>query len=168
MAERANCRLMPPAYSIVFGDFRPAPIFVDDFKFLRSVTRATPKITIPSPSTLHFRGGREAIDEAAYPRIEEFYADLARVYAEEIHDLAAVGCRYLQMDEVNLAYLCDPSLAESVRNIGEDLGSAVRGFKEGMKGEGEVAAEKAAAPQQVTAAKRVDAQTIDVETKAKS
>ena len=99
---------------------RPAPIFVDDFKFLRSVTRATPKITIPSPSTLHFRGGREAIDEAAYPRIEEFYADLARVYAEEIHDLAAVGCRYLQMDEVNLAYLCDPSLAESVRNIGED------------------------------------------------
>ena len=110
----------PPTLEVRGKISRPGPMFVGDFEYLASVAKATPKVTMPSPTILHFRGGREAIDEAAYPRIEEFYADLARVYAEEIHDLAAVGCRYLQMDEVNLAYLCDPSLAESVRNIGED------------------------------------------------
>jgi 5-methyltetrahydropteroyltriglutamate--homocysteine methyltransferase len=99
---------------------RPRGIFVDDFKFLKSVAKAMPKITIPSPSTLHFRGGRAAVDAAAYPDIEDFYADLARVYAEEIRDLAAAGCRYLQIDEVNLAYLCDPELRRQVANIGED------------------------------------------------
>ena len=69
---------------------------------------------------MHFRGGRGAVDAKAYPRMEEFYADLARVYREEIHDLAAAGCRYLQIDEVNFAYLCDPELRAQVRNIGED------------------------------------------------
>jgi 5-methyltetrahydropteroyltriglutamate--homocysteine methyltransferase len=99
---------------------RPRGIFVEDFKFLESVARAVAKITIPSPTTMHFRGGRAAIDANAYPAIDEFYADLARVYREEIHDLAAAGCRYLQIDEVNLAYLCDPELRAQVRNIGED------------------------------------------------
>ena len=69
---------------------------------------------------MHFRGGRDAIDAEAYPQMGDFYADLARVYREEIHDLAAAGCRYLQIDEVNLAYLCDPELRAQVRNIGED------------------------------------------------
>ena len=82
-----------------------------------------PKITIPSPTIMHFRGGREAIDTTAYPDMEGFYADLARVYAEEIADLAAAGCRYLQIDEVNLAYLCDPALRAQVSNIGEDPAS---------------------------------------------
>jgi 5-methyltetrahydropteroyltriglutamate--homocysteine methyltransferase len=96
-------------------------LFVEDFKFLRSVTRGVPKITLPSPSVVHFRGGRAAIDAVAYPDISEFYRDLARVYREEIADLAAAGCRYLQLDEVNFAYLCDPALrAEVRRNIGED------------------------------------------------
>ncbi len=100
---------------------RPAPIFVDDFRFLKSVTRQTPKITIPSPSIMHFRGGREAISTQAYPDMAEFYADLGRVYREEINDLAAAGCRYLQIDEVNFAYLCDPALRAQVRtNLGED------------------------------------------------
>jgi len=100
---------------------RPKPIFVDDFKFLTSVTGQTPKLTIPSPSVMHFRGGREAISEAAYPEMGEFYADLARVYREEVDDLADAGCRYLQIDEVNLAYLCDPKLRSNVRtDIGED------------------------------------------------
>lgn len=110
----------PPSLQVTGKLARPAGIFVDDFKFLKSVARATPKITIPSPTTMHFRGGREAVDAKAYPRLEEFYADLARVYREEIHDLAAAGCRYLQIDEVNLAYLCDPELRAQVRNIGED------------------------------------------------
>lgn len=100
---------------------RPKPIFVDDFRFLASVTRQTPKITLPSPSVLHFRGGRDAIDATAYPDMDLFYADLARVYQEEIADLAAAGCRYIQLDEVNFAYLCDPQLRDDVRvNVGED------------------------------------------------
>lgn len=110
----------PPTLQVAGKLGRSSPIFVGDFKFLKSVARAVPKITIPSPSTMHFRGGREAIDDKAYPDIDEFYEDLARVYREEIHDLAAAGCRYLQIDEVNLAYLCDPKLREGVRNIGED------------------------------------------------
>jgi 5-methyltetrahydropteroyltriglutamate--homocysteine methyltransferase len=110
----------PPSLQVTGKLARPAGIFVDDFKFLKSVAHATPKITIPSPTTMHFRGGREAVDAKAYPHLEEFYADLARVYREEIQDLAAAGCRYLQIDEVNLAYLCDPELRAQVRNIGED------------------------------------------------
>ena len=100
---------------------RPKPIFVEDFKFLKSVTKETPKITIPSPSILHFRGGRDAIDTAAYPHMADFYDDLAGVYAEEIGDLIDAGCRYLQIDETNFAYLCDPSLRAQVQtSIGED------------------------------------------------
>jgi 5-methyltetrahydropteroyltriglutamate--homocysteine methyltransferase len=88
--------------------------------FLASIARATPKITLPSPTVMHFRGGREAIDVAAYPDIAAFYDDLARLYREEIADLAQAGCRYLQIDEVNLAYLCDEDLRKQVANIGED------------------------------------------------
>jgi 5-methyltetrahydropteroyltriglutamate--homocysteine methyltransferase len=69
---------------------------------------------------MHFRGGRKAIDQKAYPDLGEFYDDLGRVYSEEVRDLAAAGCRYLQIDEVNFAYLCDPKLREQVQNIGSD------------------------------------------------
>jgi 5-methyltetrahydropteroyltriglutamate--homocysteine methyltransferase len=69
---------------------------------------------------MHFRGGRDAIHTEAYPDIAEFYDDLSRLYREEIRDLAQAGCRYLQIDEVNLAYLCDPDLRKQVANIGED------------------------------------------------
>ena len=98
-------------------------IFVEHFEFLASAvsSRVTPKITIPSPSTMHFRGGRAAIDRHAYPDMGEFYADLARVYAQEVHAFAKAGCRYLQIDEVNFAFLCDPKLRDEVRTtIGED------------------------------------------------
>ena len=97
-------------------------IFVDDFKFLKSIAPegVTPKLTIPSPTIVHFRGGREAIDASAYPRMESFYEDLAAVYRAEIRALANAGCRYLQIDEVNLAYLCDPELRRQVANIGEN------------------------------------------------
>jgi len=109
----------PPSLAVTGKLARPHGIFVDDFRFLTSVANATPKVTIPSPTVLHFRGGRDAIDTAAYPDMDGFYADLARVYREEIRDLAAAGCRYLQIDEVNLAYLCDPELRRQVANIGE-------------------------------------------------
>lgn len=99
---------------------RPKPIFVEHFKFVKSVTKQTPKQTIPSPSILHFRAGRGGIDPNAYPDMQEFYADLSRVYAEEIADLGAAGCRYLQIDETNFAYLCDPAMRKDAQNIGED------------------------------------------------
>jgi 5-methyltetrahydropteroyltriglutamate--homocysteine methyltransferase len=110
----------PPTLEVTGKLGRPRGIFVDDFKFLQSIAHATAKITIPSPTTMHFRGGRQAVDANAYPDIAEFYGDLARAYREEIDDLAAAGCRYLQIDEVNLAYLCDPELRTQVRNIGEN------------------------------------------------
>jgi 5-methyltetrahydropteroyltriglutamate--homocysteine methyltransferase len=98
-------------------------IFVNHFKFLKSVVSdgIAPKITIPSPSTMHFRGGRAAVDRTTYPEMAAFYADLARVYSNEVRAFAQAGCRYLQIDEVNLAFLCDPKLRAEVRNtIGED------------------------------------------------
>jgi 5-methyltetrahydropteroyltriglutamate--homocysteine methyltransferase len=113
----------PPSLQVAGKLSRPAGIFVDDFKFLKSVTTATAKITIPSPTIVHFRGGREAVDAQAYPKMDAFYDDLAQVYRAEIADLAAAGCRYLQIDEVNLAYLCDPELRRQVANIGENPNS---------------------------------------------
>ncbi len=122
----------PPTMQIIGKLARVKPIFVDDFKFLKSIVSpgVTPKITIPSPTILHFRGGREAIDRTAYPTLDSFYADLARVYREEISDLAAEGCRYLQIDETNLAYLCDPALREHARSIGEDPDALLRTYAE--------------------------------------
>ena len=112
----------PPTLQVAGKLARPkgGGIFVDDFKFLVTLAKAMPKLTIPSPTVMHFRGGREAIDAKAYPDIGAFYEDLARLYREEIADLAQAGCRYLQIDEVNLAYLCDPELRRQVANIGED------------------------------------------------
>jgi 5-methyltetrahydropteroyltriglutamate--homocysteine methyltransferase len=92
----------------------------ENFKFLASVTGRTAKLCIPSPTILHMRGGRDAVDQTAYPDMEDFFADLALVYREEIRALAAVGCTYLQLDDPNLAYLCDDKMRESVRQIGED------------------------------------------------
>ena len=113
----------PPSMAVVGKLGRPAPIFVDDFKFLASIAKATPKVTLPSPTILHFRGGRDAIDRSAYPDMAEFYADLAGVYRAELGHLADSGCRYAQIDEVNFAYLCDPALRAEVVNLGEDPAS---------------------------------------------
>jgi len=111
----------PPTMQVIGRLARPTGgIFVEDFRFLASIARAMPKITPPSPTVMHFRGGRGAIDADAYPDIAAFYDDLARLYREEIGDLGKAGCRYLQIDEVNLAYLCDPELRKQVTNIGED------------------------------------------------
>jgi len=110
----------PPSLAVTGKLARNKPIFVDDFKFLKSITKETPKVTFPSPTVLHFRGGRQVVDEKAYPEIQEFYDDLAKVYREEIKELADNGCRYIQIDEVNLAYLCDPALRGQVQGFGED------------------------------------------------
>ena len=91
-----------------------------DFEFLRSVTERTPKVTIPSPTMLHFRGGRGAISQDAYPQLDAFYADVAAAYGQEVNDLAAAGCTYLQLDDTNLAYLCDARQREAARARGDD------------------------------------------------
>ena len=110
----------PPSLQVQGKIGHSHPIFVDDFKLLKSIAKTTPKVTFPSPSTLHFRGGRDAVDAKAYPDITKFYDDVAKVYREEIKDLADAGCRYIQIDEVNLAYLCDPALRAQAKSFGED------------------------------------------------
>jgi len=87
---------------------------------LKSVAHATPKLTIPSPSMMHYRSGRAAIDPAIYADIAEFWHDLAQVYAQEIAELAKLGCTYLQLDDISLAYLNDPAQREVVNKMGED------------------------------------------------
>src|SRR6478736_5757715 len=110
----------PPVMKVTAPVRHSKPIQVDDFKFLQSVTRRTPKVTIPSPTMLHFRGGREAISREAYPDLDAFYADVAAAYAAEIGALGAAGCRYLQLDDTNLAYLCDAKLRDAARRRGDD------------------------------------------------
>src|SRR5437667_1190442 len=97
-------------------------IFGEDFAYLKSVAPpgTTPKLTIPSPSMLHYRGGRAAIDQNAYSEMEAFWHDLAEVYRREIAGLAALGCTYLQLDDTSLAYLNDPAQRAHVTSIGGD------------------------------------------------
>ncbi|MEN3609687.1 5-methyltetrahydropteroyltriglutamate--homocysteine S-methyltransferase [Plantactinospora sp. ZYX-F-223] len=96
-------------------------IFGDAFTFLKQqVTTGTPKLTIPSPSMVHYRGGRAAIDTAVYPDLDQFWADLSAAYAEQVRRLADLGCSYLQFDDTSLAYLNDPRQREMVAAQGGD------------------------------------------------
>jgi 5-methyltetrahydropteroyltriglutamate--homocysteine methyltransferase len=99
------------------------PIFGDDFAFLKSVTKQTAKLTIPSPSMMHYRGGRAAIDKGVYPDLEPFWDDLGRVYGDEMIALNKLGCMYLQLDDTSLAYLNDPNQRQHVTEMGGDGGS---------------------------------------------
>jgi 5-methyltetrahydropteroyltriglutamate--homocysteine methyltransferase len=101
------------------GGFSGHPM-IEHFRFVAANTKATPKMTIPSPSTLHFRYGREAVPTSIYPTMDGFYRDLGESYRKVVRGFADAGCRYLQLDEVNLAYLCDPALREQVRSRGDD------------------------------------------------
>ncbi len=98
------------------------PVMVDDYRFTAScVSTAVAKQTIPSPSVLHFRGGRRAIDSAIYPDMDQFFTDLGNAYHGAVHAFADAGCRYLQLDEVNIAYLCDPAQIEGLKARGEHV-----------------------------------------------
>lgn len=96
------------------------PIQEADFNYLDSVATRYPKVCIPSPTMVHFRGGREAISRSAYPDMEQFFADLAQCYRDELASLARAGCRYVQLDDTNLAYLCDDDMRRGARERGED------------------------------------------------
>lgn len=119
-AKAAEDRFTPPKLAVT-GKLRHVKnIQVDDFNFLKSVATKTPKVTIPSPTMVHFRGGRKAIDINAYPDMDEFFLDLSQCYRDEISALYSAGCRYLQLDDTNLAYLCDPKMREEARERGDD------------------------------------------------
>jgi 5-methyltetrahydropteroyltriglutamate--homocysteine methyltransferase len=96
------------------------PIQLEDFKFLEAEVHRTPKVSIPSPTMLHFRGGRAAISQEAYPDLEAFFDDVAAAYRQEIRLLGEAGLRYLQLDDTNLAYLCDTKMREGVKARGDD------------------------------------------------
>jgi 5-methyltetrahydropteroyltriglutamate--homocysteine methyltransferase len=101
------------------GTYSPHPM-IEHFKFVAAHTGAMAKMTIPSPSSLHFRYGRDAVPAAIYPEMDEFYRDLGESYRKAVRAFADAGCRYLQLDEVNFTYLCDPKLRQVVADRGED------------------------------------------------
>ena len=93
---------------------------IEHFKYLKSVAKAVPKMTIPSPTALHFRGGRQAIEKSVYPTMEPFFEDLGRAYTKAVRAFGEAGCTYLQLDEVFVAYLCDDNQRQMLRDRGDD------------------------------------------------
>jgi 5-methyltetrahydropteroyltriglutamate--homocysteine methyltransferase len=115
--------LAPPVIRVVDKVRHVKDIQRADFEYLKSQVAAgfTPKVTIPSPTMLHFRGGRAGISREAYPELDPaFYDDVAKAYGEELQSLFDAGCRYVQMDDTNLAYLCDEKMREAARQRGDD------------------------------------------------
>ena len=115
--------LAPPVIRVVDKVRHAKDIQKADFEYLKSQVAAghTPKVTIPSPTMLHFRGGRAGISKQHYPALDpDFYDDVAKAYGDELRSLAAAGCSYVQMDDTNLAYLCDDKLREAARSRGDD------------------------------------------------
>jgi 5-methyltetrahydropteroyltriglutamate--homocysteine methyltransferase len=115
--------LAPPAMRVIDKVRHVKDIQRADFEYLKSQLSAgrTPKVTIPSPTMLHFRGGRAGISRTHYPELDpEFYQDVANAYGDELRSLAAAGCTYVQMDDTNLAYLCDEKMREAARARGDD------------------------------------------------
>ena len=104
---------------------RVQPLAIDEFAFLRNVTSVTGKITLPAPSTMHFYRCNDFADRAVYPDDDEFFADLAKVFQEEIGELARAGCRYVQLDEVAVALLCDPAIRDQVKQCGSESDALV-------------------------------------------
>ena len=119
-AKSAEDGFTPPKLSVTGKLKHVKNIQVDDFNYLKSVVTQTPKVSIPSPTMVHFRGGRKAIDINAYPDMDEFFADLSQCYRDEIKALYDAGCRYIQLDDTNLAYLCDTKMREEARQRGDD------------------------------------------------
>jgi 5-methyltetrahydropteroyltriglutamate--homocysteine methyltransferase len=113
----------PPAMRVADKVSLPKTIFGDAFEFLRdNVNGATPKITIPSPSMVHYRGGDSSIDRSVYPELDAFWDDLTAAYRDEVQGLYDLGCRYLQLDDTSLAYINDPAQREHILEIGGDPG----------------------------------------------
>ncbi len=112
----------PPRITVTGRLTHDHPIQVDDYKFVAEHTPdgAIAKVAIPSPTMAHFRGGRGGIDITSYPDLDDFFEDLAQVFRTEIGELYAAGCRYIQLDDTNLAYLCDPGMRQGAIDRGDD------------------------------------------------
>ena len=130
-SDAADTVHMTPPKLTVEGPLRHVrDIQVDDYRYLASVTTRTPKVSIPSPTMVHFRGGRAGIDINAYPDLELFFTDLAAAYRAEIEALYGAGCRYIQLDDTNLAYLCDPVMRAGAEERGDDPDELPRSYAE--------------------------------------
>ena len=115
--------LAPPVMRVIDKVRHVKNIQLADFQYLKTQVSPgnTPKVTIPSPTMLHFRGGRAGISQQHYPELDpDFYQDVANAYGDELRSLAAAGCTYVQMDDTNLAYLCDEKMREAARQRGDD------------------------------------------------
>ena len=118
--EQGELEFTAPALRVAEELRLDQTIFAEHFNFLKSIARVTPKLSIPSPNMMHYRGGRAAIDPAVYPDLDQFWHDLTRVYSDEIERLAELGCRYLQIDDTSLAYLNDPAQRDYITKLGGD------------------------------------------------
>jgi 5-methyltetrahydropteroyltriglutamate--homocysteine methyltransferase len=115
-----STRKAGPVPDVIGKVRRRTPMTADHFSFLAAMTKGLPKANLPTPSVTHFFRGRASINPAIYPDIDAFFADVTAAYREEVADLAARGCTYLQMDEVPLAVICDPRNREIVKQRGEN------------------------------------------------
>ncbi len=117
-----NYEWAPASAHVTSGITLPQTIFADAFSFVRDNVSAgqTPKLTIPSPSMVHYRGGRDAISTDVYPDLVQFWDDLGIAYGQELTQLYDLGCRYLQLDDTSLAYINDPVQRDHIKNIGGD------------------------------------------------
>jgi 5-methyltetrahydropteroyltriglutamate--homocysteine methyltransferase len=111
---------------------RERGIFTEHFRFLEAATRRTPKMSLPSPMMLHFWGGREVIDRKIYPDLDEFWSDAVAIWQAEIRDLHALGCRYLQIDDVTLPLICDPRCQAALRERGDDPQALIKTYAKVM------------------------------------
>jgi len=118
--DGSEVEFSPPTMHVDAPIRHARPIQGADFDYLASQVTMTAKVSIPAPSMLHFRGGRKAISEEVYPNLDQFFDDLTAAYREEIADLASRGARYVQLDDTNLAYLCDPDVRERTAARGDD------------------------------------------------
>ncbi len=124
-----------PPMATITGTVRcTRPIMADHFAFLKSATKATPKLTIPSPAMLHMRGGRNAVSREAYPDLAELWRDAAAAYRAAIGHIAAAGCTYLQLDDVSWSYLCDARVRENFRANGDDPAALPRVYADLING----------------------------------
>jgi methionine synthase II (cobalamin-independent) len=142
--EQGSIEFSPAALHVTDRVALREPIFAEAFQFLQEcVSTAVPKLTIPSPSMVHYRGGRAAVEESVYPDMDEFWDDLTSAYADEVKALGDLGCTYLQFDDTSLAYLNDPKQREMIASLGGDaehqheayirhIDEALEGRPEGM------------------------------------
>ena len=127
-----NAEDVPPMASVSGKVGCSKPIMVEDFSFLRKTTKRTAKFCMPSPGSLHFRGGRNAISREIYPDLAQFWADAGEAWRRAIAQLADAGCTYLQLDDVGFSYLCDPKVRENFRDNGDDPAALPRAYAEAI------------------------------------